>query len=125
MPQNINDMHSFLGLASYYKLFMCVFVDIATQLHRLMEKRPVFHRDQEVQEGNERVIVYYSQWFCNQECNYCVMQRKLLAVLVGLHQFQSYRYGVPFMLCTDHAPLIWLMKLKEPVGQVVRLITVY
>ena len=57
----------------------------------------------QVQDGEERVIAYYSKTLAPPEQNYCVTSRKLLAVVKAVKHFRSYLYGTKFKLRTDHA----------------------
>ncbi|KAL6466836.1 hypothetical protein MHYP_G00246400 [Metynnis hypsauchen] len=77
----------------------------------------------QVQDGSERVIAYYSRRLDKAERNYCVTRRELLAVVESLKHFRPYVYGVPFLLRTDHASLQWLMRFREPEGQLARWIS--
>lgn len=37
-----------------------------------------------------------------------------------MKHFHHYRYGKKFLICTDHDALRWVLKLKNPEGQVAR-----
>ena len=74
----------------------------------------------QVQEGEERVIGYYSKTLTPPERNYCVTRRELLAVVKGVKHFRPYLYGQKFTLRTDHASLLWLCQRREPSDQVAR-----
>ena len=74
----------------------------------------------QVQDGEERVIGYYSKTLTPPERNYCVTRRELLAVVKGVKHFRPYLYGQHFELRTDHASLMWLCRRKEPSDQVAR-----
>ena len=74
----------------------------------------------QVQDGQERVISYFSKTLSPSEQNYCVTRRELLAVVLGVKHFRPYLYGRPFKLRTDHASLQWLYRLKEPHHQIAR-----
>jgi len=74
----------------------------------------------QVQEGEERVIAYFSKTFSPCERNYCVTRRELLAVVLACKHFRSYLYGRKFTVRTDHASLVWLHRRREPSQQVAR-----
>lgn len=74
----------------------------------------------QVQEGEERVVAYYSKTFSPPQRNYCVTRRELLAVILAVGHFRPYLYGQKFKLRTDHASLLWLYKRSEPSHQVAR-----
>lgn len=59
----------------------------------------------QLQDGEERVIGYYSKTLTPPERNYCVTRRELLALVKGVKQFRPYLYGQKFTLRTDHASL--------------------
>ena len=71
-------------------------------------------------EGHECVIAYGSRLLTKAERNYCVPQRKLLAVVVFTSQFRFYLLGRQFMLRTDHGSLTWLCNFQNPEGQLAR-----
>ena len=72
----------------------------------------------QIQDGEERVIGYYSKTFTSPERNCCVTRRELLAVVKGVKHFRSYLYGQQFNLRTDYASFMWLRRRKEPSDQV-------
>ncbi|KAG5899439.1 hypothetical protein JTB14_033630 [Gonioctena quinquepunctata] len=74
----------------------------------------------QIQEGQEKVIGYFSKTLSKPERNYCVTRRELLAVVKGVEHFYKYVYGRRFLLRTDHAALKWLLQFKNPEGQVAR-----
>ncbi|KAG5896017.1 hypothetical protein JTB14_007582 [Gonioctena quinquepunctata] len=74
----------------------------------------------QIQEGQEKVIGYFSKTLSKPERNYCVTRRELLAVVKGVEYFYKYVYGRRFLLRTDHAALKWLLQFKNPEGQVAR-----
>ena len=74
----------------------------------------------QIQDGEERVIGYYSKTLTPPERNYCVTRKELLAVVKGVKHFRPYLYGQHFELRTDHASLLWLCRRKEPSDQVAR-----
>ena len=64
----------------------------------------------QIQEGEKRVIAYYSKTLAPPECNYCVTRRELLAVVKVMKHFRPYLYGNKFKLRTYHAFLHWLCR---------------
>ena len=69
----------------------------------------------QVQDGNERVIVYYSKSLTKAEQRYCVTRKELLAVVASTKHFHHYLYGRKY-----HGALRWLMNFKNPEGQTAR-----
>ena len=74
----------------------------------------------QVQEGNERVVAYFSKTLSKAERNYCVTRRELLAMVRTLEHFHKYLYGQQFHLRTDHSALTWLLNFKNLEGQTAR-----
>ena len=74
----------------------------------------------QIQEGEERVVAYYSCTLSRPERNYCVTRRELLAVVKSVHHFHHYLYGRQFTVRTDHAALKWLLNFRNPEGQIAR-----
>jgi len=74
----------------------------------------------QMQDGNERVIAYFSKTMNKHELNYCTMRKELLAVIRSLKHFHHYIYGQKILLRTDNAAVSWLKKLKCPTGQIAR-----
>ena len=71
-------------------------------------------------DGQERVVAYYSQALSKPERNYCVTRKELLAVIKSIGHFHHYLYGQKFSVRVDHSALQWLMKFKNPEGQIAR-----
>jgi hypothetical protein len=59
----------------------------------------------QIQDGQERVIAYYSKTLNKAERNYCFTRRELLAMVRTLEHFHKYLYGQQFHLRTDHSAL--------------------
>ena len=72
------------------------------------------------QEGEERVILYYSRTLSRPERNYCVTRRELLAVIQGIHHCHHYLLGNKFLVRSDHGSLRWLLNFKSPENQTAR-----
>ena len=71
-------------------------------------------------DGHERVVAYASRTLNRAEQNYCVTRRELLAIVYFLKHFRHYLYGHEVKVRTDHGALTWLMKFKNPEGQLAR-----
>jgi predicted aspartyl protease len=74
----------------------------------------------QVQDGQEKVISYYSKSFNKAERKYCVTRRELLAVVASIKNFHHYLYGRKFKVRSDHGALSWLFNFKNPEGQLAR-----
>ena len=77
----------------------------------------------QVQNDQEKVIAYASQSLSKAQRNYCTTRRELLAIITFVKQFHHYLYGGRFLVRTDHAALYWLLRKKDPEGQMARWIT--
>jgi hypothetical protein len=60
----------------------------------------------QVQDGQEKVISYYSKSFNKAERKYCVTRRELLPVVASIKNFQHYLYGRKFKVRSDHYSLV-------------------
>lgn len=69
---------------------------------------------------NKRPIAYYSRTLNSAERNYSTIERELLAILDCTKHFRPYLFGQHFKIETDHAPLVWLSKIKEPNSRLIR-----
>lgn len=67
-----------------------------------------------------RPIAYYSRTLNSAERNYSTIERELLAILDSTKHFRPYLFGNRFIIETDHNPLVWLYKIKEPNSRLVR-----
>ncbi len=74
----------------------------------------------QLQDGQERVLAYYSQVLNPQEQNYCVTCCEILAVVKGTQHFHHYLYGRKILIRTDHSALRWLFSFRHPEGQLAR-----
>ena len=61
----------------------------------------------------EKVIVYLSKTINRHERSYCVIRKKLLAVVTALRKIHSYLYGQQVLLRTDIAAVSWKKNLKS------------
>ena len=74
----------------------------------------------QVHEGKEIVIAYFSKALSKAQRQYCVTRRELLAVVLSVKHFHHYLYGSKFLVRTDHGALTWLLRFKNPEGQMAR-----
>ena len=74
----------------------------------------------QVQENQERVVAYYSRTMNRAEEQYCVTRKELLAIVEAVKHFHPYLYGRHFTIRSDHAALQWLLKFRNPEGQIAR-----
>lgn len=74
----------------------------------------------QVQNGEERVIAYFSKKLSKAEQKYTVTERECLAVIASVEKFRCYIEGAYFTVISDHASLTWLKNLKDPQGRLAR-----
>ena len=74
----------------------------------------------QIQDDKEQVIAYASRSLTKSERNYCVTKKELLAIVTFVKYFRHYLYGKQFTIRTDHSSLRWLLKFKNPEGQLAR-----
>ena len=74
----------------------------------------------QMQDGEEKVIAYSSFTLTPEQKNYCTTRKELLSIVRFTRQFRHYLLGKPFTVRTDHSSLTWLLRFKEPQGQLAR-----
>ena len=74
----------------------------------------------QLQDGKEHTISYASMSLCSKQQGYCITRKELLAVVVFVRHYRHYLLGRKFVVRTDHASLVWLMRFKNPGGQICR-----
>ena len=74
----------------------------------------------QVQDGEEKVIAFSSFSLTPEQKNYCTTRKELLAIVRFTRQFRYYLLGKIFTVRTDHSSLTWLLRFKEPQGQLAR-----
>lgn len=72
-------------------------------------------------EGNDRPISFISRTFKKGELNKAIIEKELLAIHFALKSFRHYLYGQNFTVFSDHKPLIYLFKLKNPSSKLMRI----
>lgn len=66
-------------------------------------------------------ISFISRTFKKGETNKAIIEKELLAIHFALKTFRHYLYGQHFVVFTDHKPLIYLFKLKNPSSKLMRI----
>ena len=74
----------------------------------------------QIQDGKERVVSYGSYSLTPEQKKYCTTRKELLAVVRFTRQFRHYLLGKRFEVRTDHSSLTWLLRFKDPQGQIAR-----
>ena len=77
----------------------------------------------QIQDGKERPISLASKVLNSAQRDYCTTRKELLAVVMFTRHFRHYLLGRVFLIQTDHASLVWLMRFKHPSGQLARWLT--
>jgi len=67
----------------------------------------------QVQNNEEKVIVYASRKLTNPESRYTVTERECLSIVHFTKLFRHYLYGDNFEVVTDHSALKWLDEFKD------------
>ena len=67
----------------------------------------------QIQEGKTRVIGYASTTFNKAETQYSTIERELAAIRWALSVFRGFIYGIPFVLYTDHRPLVYMHNMSK------------
>lgn len=70
-----------------------------------------------IKDGKERIVAFAGRTLNKNERNYCVTRKELLAIVYFVKYFRQYLLSKPFTIRTDHAPLSWLKRMPDPVGQ--------
>ncbi|GJS34658.1 putative reverse transcriptase domain-containing protein [Tanacetum coccineum] len=125
-PRTPTEVHSFLGLAGYYRRFIENFSKIAKSLTILTQKCKVFNWDEE----QELAFQTLKRKLCNapilalpdgsedfvlkiHEKNYTTHDLELGAVVFALKIWRHYLYGTKSVIYTDHKSLQHIFSQKE------------
>lgn len=74
----------------------------------------------QMQDGEEKVIGFFSHALGKAETNYCETRKELLAIVEAVKHFHCYLYGRRFRLRTEHGSLRWLLNFKDIEGKLAR-----
>jgi len=72
------------------------------------------------QEGRVRIIGYASMAFSKAQMRYSTTERELAAIRWGLRTFRPFLFGIPFVLYTDHKPLLYLNNMANDNSRLAR-----
>lgn len=75
----------------------------------------------QIHDGCDLPISFISRTFKKGEINKAIIEKELLAIHFALKSFRHYLYGQKFVVLTDHKPLIYLYKLKNPSSKLMRI----
>ena len=74
----------------------------------------------QLQNGDIRVISYASTTFNKAQTHYSTIERELAAIRWAVSVFRSFLYGVPFILFTDHKPLVYMNNMSRQNSRIMR-----
>ena len=164
VPQDVSQLRTFMGLASYYRKFIQYFSHIVEPLTDMTKKNKTWTWGSEeqkafetiknklvnppilryprydspftlftdasdkcigavlsqVQDGQEVVIAFGSRKLMPAELNYSTSEKECLSIVHFLGEYRHYLLGRKFFIETDHAPLTFLNRQKEPKGKLGR-----
>ncbi|XP_068211060.1 uncharacterized protein [Palaemon carinicauda] len=90
-PSTVKALQELLGMINYYHRFL----DVANAA--VLER---------VVNGLPRLLAFFSKKLSKAECGYSTFDRELLAVRLAVHPFRHFLECTPFVICTDHMPLV-------------------
>ncbi len=70
--------------------------------------------------GEERPVLYISRKLSKRETMYSTIEKECLAIRWAVLTLRYYLLGREFTLCSDHAPLQWLHRMKDTNAQITR-----
>ncbi|XP_051724240.1 uncharacterized protein LOC127498671 isoform X1 [Ctenopharyngodon idella] len=71
-------------------------------------------------EGEERPVLYISRKLSKRETKYSTIEKECLAIRWAVLTLRYYLLGREFTLCSDHAPLQWLHRMKDTNARITR-----
>ncbi|XP_077954435.1 uncharacterized protein LOC120834331 isoform X1 [Gasterosteus aculeatus] len=74
---------------------------------------------QQVQ-GVDRPVLYISRKLSEREARYSTVEKECLAIRWAVDSLRYYLLGRQFTLCSDHAPLQWLHRMKDANARITR-----
>ncbi len=70
--------------------------------------------------GEERPVLYISRKLSKRETMYSTIEKECLAIRWAVLTLRYYLLGREFTLCSDHAPLQWLHRMKDTNARITR-----
>ncbi len=70
--------------------------------------------------GEERPVLYLSRKLSKRETRYSTVEKECLAIHWAVLTLRYYLLGREFTLCSDHAPLQWLHRMKDTNARITR-----
>lgn len=67
----------------------------------------------QMQEGKEKIIAFASRTLKDAEINYSTIEKEALSCFWATNHFTFFLWGIPFVLRTDHKPLLSLFSSKN------------
>lgn len=71
--------------------------------------------------GKDLPVVYASRVLTKAERSYSIIENGLTAIVWACKQFRPYIWGRKFTIVTDHKPLTWIFKMKDPSSRIMQL----
>ncbi|XP_034446667.1 uncharacterized protein LOC117764737 [Hippoglossus hippoglossus] len=70
--------------------------------------------------GVDHPVLYISRKLSEREARYSTIEKECLAIRWAVDTLRYYLLGRPFTLCSDHAPLQWLHRMKDANARITR-----
>lgn len=67
--------------------------------------------------GKDLPIAYASKLLKGAELNYSFIEKELFAIVFAVKHYRPYLFGRKFYLVTDHRPLVWAHRIKDPTSR--------
>ena len=72
------------------------------------------------EDGHDYPVAYFSRKLLPREERYSTVEKKSLAIKLGVQAFRVYLLGRKFTIQTDHRALVWLDRLKDKNSRLTR-----
>ncbi len=115
-PKTKKEVRQFLGLAGYYRRFAPNYSGLTSPLTDLTKKEA----PDPVQWTEYISLLYISRKLSKRETMYSTIEKECLAIRWAVLTLRYYLLGREFTLCSDHAPLQWLHRMKDTNARITR-----